>query len=541
VLGAVGLLAACASSASDLGGGGGAGGGGDDGGAPNVVPGGDGGGGSDGGAGCPSGQSLCGGSCIDTTGDDRNCGGCGHACTGAQHCAGGSCQDSKIQHVVLIVEENHTFDSYFGHYCQAPAYTDPTCTSGPSCCEAAPDTEPGSTHAKPYVLNDDPNNPASNFGSGTSSFDRDHMQACELQEIDDANMDGHGKMDRFVTGATGSDTCDGYGPSCSNAINFAVADQATLGAYWSLADGNALADRYFQPIAGGSSSNDMYLAAAHFQFKDNDAATTTAGGSCSASPCASATSTSYTGRTTIADLLVKAGKTFAVYADGYGDAKSAAPGCPGPSSDCRYAPLVGSSCLTSPHPIACGACTYDPTDIPFNYYAQDGDQYMKDYSQLAADLNAGTLPSFAYVKAEGWHNEHPNVSTIADGIAFVTSTIGMIQSSPLADSTLILLTWDEGGGFFDHVSPPAPWPTAVDQDDAGGAVPYGTRVPLLAIGPFARKGTVSHVVMEHSSVVKFLEYNFVGGVGQLGARDAKVNDLGSLLDPAATGIVIPEQ
>jgi hypothetical protein len=66
------------------------------------------------------------------------------------------------------------------------------------------------------------------------------------------------------------------------------------------------------------------------------------------------------------------------------------------------------------------------------------------------------------------------------------------------------------------------------------------RVPLLALGRFARKGEVSHVVMEHSSIVKFLEYNFLGTTGQLGARDVQVADIGSLLDPAQTGVVVPD-
>ncbi|HEX8794381.1 MAG TPA: alkaline phosphatase family protein, partial [Polyangiaceae bacterium] len=92
--------------------------------------------------------------------------------------------------------------------------------------------------------------------------------------------------------------------------------------------------------------------------------------------------------------------------------------------------------------------------------------------------------------------------------------------------TLVLLTYDEGGGFFDHVAPP---PTSsVDNE------PYGTRVPTIAIGPFARAGTISHVVMEHSSIVKFIEYNWLKGkTGQLGGRDAQVANIGSLLDPKA--------
>jgi hypothetical protein len=64
---------------------------------------------------------------------------------------------------------------------------------------------------------------------------------------------------------------------------------------------------------------------------------------------------------------------------------------------------------------------------------------------------------------------------------------------------------------------------------------------MLALGPFARQGFVSHVVTEHSSVVKLIEWNFLGGqTGQLGGRDAVVANLGSLLDPAATGVAVPE-
>ena len=66
-------------------------------------------------------------------------------------------------------------------------------------------------------------------------------------------------------------------------------------------------------------------------------------------------------------------------------------------------------------------------------------------------------------------------------------------------------------------------------------------MPLLALGPFARKSFISHVVLEHSSVVKFLEWNWLGmQTGQLGTRDTVVSNLGSLLDPALTGVAVPE-
>lgn len=464
---------------------------------------------------CPAPTILCGNACLDPTEDDANCGACGHTCSGGEHCAAGQCRASNIQHVVLIVQENHTFDSYFGDYCQAPAGSEPSCTQGPACCERAPDVEPHG--ASPIVLDDN-----SNY-----STDRDHAQACELQQIDG------GKMDGFVSGSSGADTCLGVGPSCASANNWAIAGAGTVGWYWSLADQYALADRYFQPIAGGTASNNMYFAVAHFEFRNNDQMPDTLGVGCSdpTGLCLSGKRVLYTGVTTIADALMSGGKTFGVYADGFAEAKQAGAGsCASPPGYCPY-----SSCIL--HPVACDACVYDPSDDPFTYYAQlTSSPSLKDYNDLQTDLAAGTLPSFSYVKAREYRNEHPNVSKISDGVAFVKQTVDAVEASSFADSTLVLLTWDEGGGFFDHVSPPP----GVDTDDAGNVVPYGTRVPLLAIGKFARKGTVSHVTMEHSSIVRFLEYNFLGPVGQLGANDAKVHNIGSLLDKTAVGIPVPE-
>jgi phospholipase C len=137
------------------------------------------------------------------------------------------------------------------------------------------------------------------------------------------------------------------------------------------------------------------------------------------------------------------------------------------------------------------------------------------------------------VKHVQYKNEHPGYNTnISQGVAAVEASVAEILGSPYASDTLILLTWDEGGGLFDHVKPPP--------DDPTDMQPYGTRVPLLAIGRFAKKNYVSHVVMEHSSIVKFLEWNFAGRqTGQLAARDVTVNGIGSLLDPSEVGATVP--
>lgn len=401
----------------------------------------------------------------------------------------------QIKHVVLISQENHTFDTYFGRYCTAPSGSNPTCNTGPSCCERAPSQE--ASGAGPVTLDDALN----------ASYDPDHTHDCEMNE-----MNG-GKMDRYVTGT-----------SCSDARNFAIATPAVIQPYFDLATKYAMADRYFQPVIGQSSSNDMYYAVARFVFRDNDRIPKAQGHGCWY-PLKS--TTQYTGQTTIADLLINKGHTFATYGEGY-DAMVAATVCP--------TSIPGDCTSTVTFPGLPTSCTYDSSDYPWQYYAQFADNplYIKDYTKLAKDVAAGKLPTFSFVKGTSYHTEHPNFGNkISFGVAFVNEVIGTILSSQYAEDTLILVTWDEGGGYYDHIAPPGPNP--IDGEA------YGTRIPFIAVGKFAKKNFVSHVQMEHSSVVKFLEYNFLDGqTGQLKARDTNVNNIGSLLDPSTTGIFIPE-
>jgi phospholipase C len=143
----------------------------------------------------------------------------------------------------------------------------------------------------------------------------------------------------------------------------------------------------------------------------------------------------------------------------------------------------------------------------------------------------------------------------------VQATLNLILQSPLyANNTLVLVTYDEGGGYFDHVSPPA----RVHPDGER----YGTRVPLIAAGYFAKENygvllccahtlacnsyphvlvgwiqlvgcAVSHVETEHSSLVRFLEWAFFNSTGQLGRRDAYVQDIFDMLNQTRTGPLPP--
>ena len=404
-------------------------------------------------------------------------------------CAG-ACPASAIKHLVVIVQENHTFDGHFGAYCTAPTGSNPTCNDGPSCCEAAPAMPAGAT---PVVLND------AEMGGHPVANDT----ACETTE-----MNG-GKMDMYATA------------SCGSPRNIAYADPTIIKPYWDLAAQGALADRYFQPVVGASSSNDMYFARTAFVFADNSAGpkgATGAGCGLGAAPLEA------TGAT-LGDLLNTANVPWTFYAGGYQIMKDA---------------LAMNACPTAPD--ACGArlpfypCIFDPSDYPQEYYAstRDDPKTMRDGATLADDLANGALPAVSFVKPVGYQSEHPGFNNkLSDGVAFASGVVQQVLTSRYRDDTLILLTYDEGGGYFDHVAPPPV--------NAADGKPYGTRLPVLAMGPFARKNFVSHVVMEHSSIVKFVEWNWLGQkTGQLAGRDANVNNLGSLLDPATTGVAVPE-
>jgi phospholipase C len=402
----------------------------------------------------------------------------------------GPCPTSKIDHLVVIVQENHTFDSYFGRWCTAPTGSSPSCSAGPSCCEAAPDADPSGSPA--IVLSDGEN----------AAHDPSHDRACELDALDG------GKMDKFVTSTI-----------CGSARNVAYADASLLKPYWDLASAGAVADRYFQPVVGQSSSNDMYLAVARFVFADNAFEPDAVGRDCSFIPAVM----EFSG-TTIGDLLDGRGVSWAWYIEGYQamiDARRLGH-CPTPPDACGFG-------------LSVTPCAYDPADVPMQYYPQHRDgPHMRDFDTLAHDLAGARLPQVTFVKPVGYHSEHPGLhTTISDGVAFVSSVLAAVRGSVYADDTLVLLVYDEGGGYFDHVAPPPP--SAVDNQ------PFGTRVPLIAIGPYAKKGAVSHVTLEHSSLVAFIEWNWLAGaVGQLAARDATAHNLGSLIDPIASGVAVPE-
>src|SRR5579862_9232547 len=319
------------------------------------------------------------------------------ACGGSARKAGscdGPCPISKIDHLVVVVQENHTFDNYFARWCTAPAGSAPTCTSGPSCCEAGPDPAPG--NATPVALDDAEN----------GRRQPDHTRACETAEADG------GAMDMYAAGAS----------ACSDPGNVAYAPAPIAQPYWDLAAGGALADHWFQPISGASSANDMYFWRAQFVFDDDDVEPDADGKQCSFT-----TNVKQYTDANLGTLLDGAGVSWGWYQGGYDAmvAASATGACPKAPGDC-------------PAGLSIYPCVVEPGDLAVEYYAGQADnpKVLHDYDRFAQDLHDGTLPQVAIVRAIGYQSEHPALgTTISAGTAWVSGVVDAIEGSDYRPDT----------------------------------------------------------------------------------------------------------
>ncbi|HEY4501987.1 MAG TPA: alkaline phosphatase family protein [Candidatus Paceibacterota bacterium] len=121
--------------------------------------------------------------------------------------------------------------------------------------------------------------------------------------------------------------------------------------------------------------------------------------------------------------------------------------------------------------------------------------------QFTVDARRGTLPAVSWVIPNALVSEHPN-ATVSAGQAYVTGLINTVMQGPNWDSTAIFVSWDDWGGFYDHVVPPS-LPT---QDG------YGIRVPSFVVSPYAKQGYIDHQVLSHDAYLKFIEDAFLGGL-----------------------------
>lgn len=164
-----------------------------------------------------------------------------------------------------------------------------------------------------------------------------------------------------------------------------------------------------------------------------------------------------------------------------------------------------------------GVPNFQPHHQPFNYYAafdplQHADaraRHLKDYQDLLADVAAGQLPPVTFYKPQGNLNQHPGYASIAEGDAHIAGLIAKLQASRQWPHMIIIVTYDENGGAWDHMRPP--------QGDLLGP---GTRIPALVISPFARRRHVDHTPYDTGSVLRLITRRFdLPQLPGLAARD----------------------
>lgn len=156
-------------------------------------------------------------------------------------------------------------------------------------------------------------------------------------------------------------------------------------------------------------------------------------------------------------------------------------------------------------------------------FGPDWPTHVVDYSKFAGDASAGNLPSVSWLVEPGRYSDHPP-SSICAGENWTVQQINAIMSNPAEwASTAIILTWDDFGGFYDHVPPPV---------GPNSQIMYGFRVPAIIISPYSRPHTIDHTMYSFTSILKFAEDTF--GLAPLGSLDGSASGLTGSFDFAQT-------
>jgi phospholipase C len=388
----------------------------------------------------------------------------------------------KIQHVVVIMQENRSFDSYFGTYPGANGLP----ASGGTFTVCNPDPKNGGCVA-PYH---DPN--LLNGGAA-------HNVPAAQASIND------GKMDGFVNVAERSPRgCDSrVNPVCTNRSQVDVMgyhDARELANYWRYAHDFVLQDGMFAATDSWSLPAHLFLVSewsARCVTENPATCRNNIGG-----PYFTATIQGAVGETNpniqfswtpLTYLLHKDGVSWGYYVE-----RGSEPDCENDGAKCSPVPQRSETPgIWNPLPLF--------TDVRQNNELGN----IQGTNAFRKAALAGTLPAVSWVVPSQLHSEHPPAN-IRAGQAWVTSLINDVMRGKDWDSTAIFLSWDDWGGFYDHVPPPL-----VDNNG------YGIRVPALVISPYARTGFVDHQTLSHDAYVKFIEDDFLGGARLDPATDGR--------------------
>jgi phospholipase C len=434
----------------------------------------------------------------------------------------------KIKHVVVIVQENRSFDSYFGTYPGADGI--PAANGQLTVC--VPDPRWGRC--------DRPYHDASLVNGGGA-----HGQGAAVADVNHGRMNGFVRESEFRRGRG----CGGIAPECNPYAPEDVMgyhDAREIPNYWAYASHFALNDHMFESDASWSLPSHLYIVSewsAHCAVKDDPASCRNddeLGGFASSEIAGPKDSALRHYRSLRGCLRARAGRTpghrLARVAGAAGDGRAdlrcrnelarivahinrnkartsnyawtdityllhrhgvswgyfvtpgGEPDCADGNANCSPAAIsAGTPDIWNPLPSF--------TDVQRDHQLSN----IQPTWRFLADARDGTLPDVSWVTPDQSHSDHPPANIHA-GQAYVTDLINTVMRGPDWDSTAIFLIWDDWGGFYDHVRPP--------RADRNG---YGVRVPSLVISPFARAGFIDHQTLSFDAINNFIEDDFLDG------------------------------
>jgi len=379
----------------------------------------------------------------------------------------------KIKHIVIIMQENRSFDTYFGTYPGADGI--PMENGVPSVC--VPDPRAAKC-IKPYHNADD-----RNLGGP-------HRQIDALRDVDG------GKMDGFIGQAekAGERCADPTDPNCGGASLVDVMgyhDQREIPNYWEYAKNFVLQDHMFEPNASWSLPQHLFMVSewsARCSVPGDPSSCTNALDAPALPPDFNRRLRRFGARRPPdypwTDL------TYLLHANhvswGYYVFAGSEPDCEDDLANCvRHPQRAKTPGIWNPLPY-------------FDTVRQDGElSNVQDIANFYKAAASGTLPAVSWICPNHTYSEHPD-ALVSNGQAYVTGLINTIMRSPDWDSTAIFLAWDDWGGFYDHVKPP--------QVDENG---FGLRVPAMVISPYAKRGVIDHQTASLDAYVKFIEDDFL--------------------------------
>ena len=450
---------------------------------------------------------------------------------------------TPIKHVVVLFDENESFDHYFGTYPNA------TNTDG-SPFHAKPGT-PKVNGLTPSLLDNNPNayNPERLSHSEALTCDQNHSYAPEEKAFD------LGKMDMFEQN-TAADTCTGQPIEFGQpGLVMDYFDGNTVTALWNYAQNYAMSDNNFDTNFGPSTPGALNLISGDDGGGEAVSPTT---GQVVPSPnnvgsvdsngvgtiygdldpayddCSDTSHTTsspvgvMTGKN-IGDLLNQAHVTWGWFQGGFAPTSKNAAGYAVCGSE--HENIGGTEVADySPHhnPFEYYKSTANPKHLPPSSEAEIGktDQANHEYdlSLFADTLKDGNLPAVSFLKAAEYQDAHPGYSDPLDEQNFIVNTVNEIENSKYWGSTAIIITYDDSDGWYDHQKSPivngSDDPTldtalcssvAVKVGTRNDRCGYGPRLPLVVISPWTRDNFVSHNLTDQSSIIKFVEDNWLHG------------------------------